>query len=162
MAEITVADDINKEHAAAMSSVAKALQHAVRCGELLVTQKQAMGATHGGKREQVIPRDNLTFTGWVKGECNFSYAQGARYMRLFRHKHLIDTEKSINGALAALPSAERTEKPLEIDSALTRLDDYVFRMIERWPEGCLMELVSKMKRLAMELERNVSNARTKT
>ena len=62
-----IAEKINQEHRLARQGAETAVQHAVRCGQLLIEQKKAM--KHG------------EFTGWVVGHCEFAYSTAARYMK---------------------------------------------------------------------------------
>jgi len=86
MAELVIAADINEEHLQAVDGAFEAVKHAIRCGELLIQQKQAMGATQGrqGKNDA-----RGTFSSWVKEHCNFSYRQAARYMQAYRDRDAI-------------------------------------------------------------------------
>jgi hypothetical protein len=63
----TIAEKINEAHRLARQGAETAVQHAVRCGQLLIEQKKAM--KHG------------EFTGWVVAHCEFAYSTAARYMK---------------------------------------------------------------------------------
>jgi hypothetical protein len=68
---------INQEHRLARSAVESAVQHAIRCGELLLTQKR--GVEHGN------------FKAWIATNCEFSYSTAARYMKAAGQKsHAVD------------------------------------------------------------------------
>jgi hypothetical protein len=64
---LDVIADINNEHRLAHESASKAVQHAIRCGELLIEQKGRLN--HG------------EFMPWVEANCEFQYSTAARYMR---------------------------------------------------------------------------------
>jgi hypothetical protein len=68
MNAITItAEDVNCEHALARSCAETAVQHAIRCGELLKAQKAAL--PHG------------EFVPWVEANCEFAYSTAARFMK---------------------------------------------------------------------------------
>lgn len=64
--------DINREHRLAQSCVAEAVEHAIRCGELLIAQKSKLA--HG------------SFRPWIKMNCEIAYSTAARYMKAAREK----------------------------------------------------------------------------
>lgn len=61
------ADDINREHQLAHQHAKTAIEHAVRCGELLAGKKAEL--PHG------------SFQPWLKEHCQFAYSTAARYMK---------------------------------------------------------------------------------
>jgi hypothetical protein len=63
-----LASRINDEHAAATRSACEALEHARRCGELLIEAKAKIG--HGG------------FLAWLAHNCHVGERQARNYMRL--------------------------------------------------------------------------------
>ena len=63
----TVAEAINREHALACDQAKTAIQHGIRCGELLAAKKAEL--THG------------EFMPWVAAHCVFKYSTAARYMK---------------------------------------------------------------------------------
>jgi hypothetical protein len=68
MTDVTAAaQEINREHALARSCAESAVQHAIRCGQLLQSQKAFVG--HGA------------FMPWVAAHCNFQYSTASRYMK---------------------------------------------------------------------------------
>jgi hypothetical protein len=68
MTDVTAAaQEINREHALARSCAESAVQHAIRCGQLLQSQKAFLG--HGA------------FMPWVTANCEFQYSTAARYMK---------------------------------------------------------------------------------
>jgi hypothetical protein len=64
---IPLDEEINQEHHLARSCAETAVQHAVRCGELLVEQKARL--EHG------------EFGNWIAAHCEFSQATANNYMR---------------------------------------------------------------------------------
>jgi len=85
--ENSAGEEINEQHRAARTCVDTAVDHAVRCGELLIEQKGRL--QHG------------EFQPWIEANCAFSYKQAARYMQV-HHKSLTHETfdfKSINEAL---------------------------------------------------------------
>ena len=80
--------EIEHEHQAAIGSARSAIEHAVRCGQLLIEAKASIG--HGG------------WLPWVKANLTFGDRQAQKYMRLADHSDQIRTESShlsINEAL---------------------------------------------------------------
>ena len=63
-----IADEINSEHALAQEEF---LKHAVRCGELLLEQKQRVGYGNFGK--------------WIEANCEFSVATANNYMKVAKN-----------------------------------------------------------------------------
>jgi Protein of unknown function (DUF3102) len=71
----SLAEAIEAEHRAACCAAQTALQHAMRCGELLTEAKAAVG--HGG------------WLAWVEANLSFGDRQARKYMRLARHSEQI-------------------------------------------------------------------------
>lgn len=65
-----LADDINTEHELAQSSQQTSVEHAVRCGQLLLEAKA--GLDHG------------EFTPWIEANCKFSVRSAKAYMQVAR------------------------------------------------------------------------------
>lgn len=65
--EPVTADAINVEHRLVLQSANDFMQHAIRCGELLLAKKAEL--EHG------------EFMPWVKAECEFAYSTAARYIK---------------------------------------------------------------------------------
>jgi hypothetical protein len=68
----TIASKINEEHRLARQSAETAVQHATRCGLLLIEQKLVM--KHG------------EFQAWIEKNCEFSYRSAALYMKAATQK----------------------------------------------------------------------------
>lgn len=68
----TIAEKINEEHRLARRGAETAVQHAVRCGLLLIEQKNVM--KHGA------------FQAWIEKNCEFSYRSAALYMKATTQK----------------------------------------------------------------------------
>lgn len=85
--QLTPQESINREHRLARESHEFTIQHAVRCGELLIQQKAALN--HG------------EFKPWIAKNCEFSYRQAARYIQVKKKSVTHDTFdfSSINQAL---------------------------------------------------------------
>jgi hypothetical protein len=64
---LCVASDINEAHRLARQSADSAVQHAIRCGELLIEQKARL--KHG------------EFGEWIAAHCKFSQATANNYMK---------------------------------------------------------------------------------
>jgi hypothetical protein len=67
-----VAEKINQEHRLARQGAETAVQHAVRCGQLLIEQKKVM--KHGA------------FQAWIEKNCEFSYRSAALYTKAATQK----------------------------------------------------------------------------
>jgi hypothetical protein len=87
--------EINEEHRLAAGSASQAVQHAIRCGELLLEAKASL--RHG------------EFSTWIRTHCTFAYSTAARYMAAARAK-LSGVE--ISGLSALFPSGRATSAPL--------------------------------------------------
>jgi hypothetical protein len=68
---ITVAETINEEHRLARCAAESAVQHAIRCGELLHDQK-----------EHHIARGE--FDAWIAKNCTFKRATAYSYIKLYK------------------------------------------------------------------------------
>ena len=66
-------NEINQQHRLARSSAENAVQHAIRCGELLALKKAEL--KHG------------KFGRWVEDNCEFSYALARKYMQACRNQN---------------------------------------------------------------------------
>jgi len=67
----TLAESINAEHDAALQAARSAIEHARRCGQLLIDAKAKIG--HGD------------FLAWIKANCRVGDRQARNYMRLAEH-----------------------------------------------------------------------------
>jgi N6-adenosine-specific RNA methylase IME4 len=95
-----IADAINKQHAAAQETARTALEHARRCGELLIQAKATQA--HGGWRR------------WLAEHTTVSERMGQNYMRLARAwQRLVEanpkrvSDLSLRGALEFVARGER-------------------------------------------------------
>ena len=70
--QLTLQESINHEHKLARQSADTAIEHAVRCGELLIDQKAEL--PHG------------EFKKWIAENCDFSARQARRYMEVSKKK----------------------------------------------------------------------------
>ena len=61
-------DEINKEHEMAIMAGETMLEHAIRCGELLIAQKTQL--------------DHGDFIPWIQEHCHFDRSQAWRYMKV--------------------------------------------------------------------------------
>lgn len=87
--EINYIEEINREHELFRGTVAGGLKHAIRCGELLIEQK-----------EKVFPSEWLL---WVRGNCSFTPRMAQNYMRIARKAKrvsFLDSASSIRGAIS--------------------------------------------------------------
>jgi len=94
--------EINHEHDLFQQSMQTGLEHAIRCGELLI---EAKGWTEYGE-----------FQGWIENNCSFAYRTAAQYMKLALNVHdhaLLNNAKSIGEALKLLskPKEKSTSRP---------------------------------------------------
>lgn len=112
---VSVADEINQEHELFTTSMRTSLDHAIRCGQLLIEQKERL--EHG----EWLP--------WVMENCAFSERHAQRYMELalnttrvsdlpdlpvypsYQTAKQIDQATSIRGALKILASDKKASKP---------------------------------------------------
>ena len=71
-----LAQAIGREHQAAVSAARSAVEHAIKCGELLLKAKATVG--HGG------------WLAWVETNCTFGQRTAQGYMRLARELPRLD------------------------------------------------------------------------
>lgn len=90
------AEEINQEHRLARSKAESAVQHAIRCGELLMRQKAEL--KHG------------EFKPWIETNCEFSYQSARVYMNATRQK---DRGLSFSSLAQALGYGEETPPPAQ-------------------------------------------------
>jgi N6-adenosine-specific RNA methylase IME4 len=86
------AQEINTEHRLARASAEDAVQHAIRCGELLTKQKPAIG--HG------------KFTSWVESNCEFGIRRAQAYMKAYAKNDPRIAFQSVRELLAYNEEAE--------------------------------------------------------
>jgi Protein of unknown function (DUF3102) len=89
---VTLAEQINAEHRACEVAAASAVEHAIRCGVLLLEAKERCG--HGG------------WLKWLSKNCEVSARHAQRYMQLARDKGMINATRvsdySLRGAMRQL------------------------------------------------------------
>ena len=90
---ITTATAINREHQLAKQSATSAVQHAIRCGQLLAEVK--VDLPHG------------QFGKWIEANCQFEYSTAARYMKAARQ---ISTGVDISSLRHLFPSGRIDER----------------------------------------------------
>ena len=99
---VYVVAEINHEHELSMSGMRTTLEHAIRCGELLVEQKAR------------IPEGEWQL--WFMENIKFSYRQGVNYMKVYYAKvqraALLNEATSIRGALRIIAQADPKPKRL--------------------------------------------------
>ena len=86
-----LAQAIDQEHQAYIGAARSAIEHAIRCGELLLEAKAQVG--HGG------------WLPWIEANLSFGDRQARKYMRLAEHADQIGIENAdltIDGAMALL------------------------------------------------------------
>jgi hypothetical protein len=86
--------ELNREHALAQAAKDSAVEHAIRCGQLLLEQKARL--EHGD------------FQPWIEAHCRFAYSTAARYMTAARR---ISQGVEISSLSSLFPS-RRTRKAL--------------------------------------------------
>jgi Protein of unknown function (DUF3102) len=101
---VILAEQINTEHRACEVAVASAVEHAIRCGELLVEAKRE--ASHGN------------WLPWLQENFEGSHDTAQVYMRLHRRREfLLNNERarfsSIRGAVAELKRRDREKERRE-------------------------------------------------
>lgn len=95
---------INNAHLMVRESVATAVQHGIRCGQLLLEQKARL--KHGN------------FCAWIDKHCDFQYSTAARYMRAAEQNSTGVEISNLSGlfpsgrAPKAAPAIEQAAKPL--------------------------------------------------
>lgn len=114
-AHLPLIAEINEQHRLAANSAKDAVQHAIRCGELLLERKKKL--PHGG------------FSEWITTNCEFAYSTAARYMNAAKQ---ISTGVEIPSLSAVFPSGRKPKKPnMEITKKEDSKDEpSEFRIIE--------------------------------
>lgn len=88
------AAEINDAHQCAQESAANAVEHAIRCGELLLAKQDQLG--HGG------------FHAWIEGNCDFALSTAKRYIAAAKKKATGVAVPSLSGIF---PSGQPGAKP---------------------------------------------------
>ena len=95
---LPTAKDINEVHKLAMASATKAVEYAIRCGEMLATRKKKL--------------DHGEFMPWIEKNCDFSYKTAQRYMLAARESANGVSISAIRHLVpSGLPGAKKQEKP---------------------------------------------------
>lgn len=96
---LAAAAEINNTHRLAISSAKDAIRHAIRCGQLLLGQKDRLAYGQFGK--------------WIETNCEFAYSTAARYMKAAQS---FSTGVEISSLSAVFPSGRRpAQKKLEVE-----------------------------------------------
>ena len=96
----SMADQINEQHRLGHLSAETAIEHAIKCGELLIDQKH------------LVLRGE--FLNWVEQNCEFAYNTAARYMKAARSKlHGVDFS-TLSGLYGPSPPSESEPSPKPI------------------------------------------------
>lgn len=107
-----LADAINLEHKAAIEHAQHAVEHALKCGRLLI---QAKGQLPHGE-----------FLSWLSEHCHVKQRQARNYMRVADNWQAIEAKTApgadltIKGALAVLQAEERDQDAEDTRTALQR------------------------------------------
>jgi len=118
--------EINREHQLFLDSVNNSLQHAIRCGELLIQQKKQL--SHG----EWLP--------WVMINCDFSKDKAERYMRIANSATSpnLGEAKTFYSALKLLQEekrAERKTEPVEKNILFSWFNDESYLAMEQGIEA---------------------------
>ncbi len=129
-----LAGEINREHEAAQKAAQTAVEHARRCGELLVQAKAEVG--HGG------------FLAWLRAHCHVQERQARNYMRIAENWPLIanrhrGADLSVKGVLRLL-TAEKPTPPRDEDQDRVKINANYGLPDELPQDGRLMGLGDHM------------------
>ena len=104
--EVSMTEEINKEHELFESSIKAGMAHAFRAGELLLQAKSSI--KHG------------SFLGWIKSNCNFGIRTAQNYMSFYenrevlekakRNSHLTDGQLTVEEALHVIRAVKKHEE----------------------------------------------------
>jgi len=111
MNAITTAIEINDAHRLARQHAESAVQHAIRCGELLAAKKAEL--RHG------------EFKPWIAANCEFSYSSAKAYMRAVEQKDSALTFSSLREALGYDKPERAAEEPAEHISIIGIADNSI-------------------------------------
>ena len=119
--EVSLRDNIAKEHAAAIGAAQTAVGHAVNCGRYLAQLKEAL--PHG------------SFVAYVEENFDFTRQTASGYMRLAAATDSgeLENASSIRGALKQL-SAPKEETEPEAGSRFTELESIIGSGLKQFPE----------------------------
>jgi hypothetical protein len=96
----SLAAKINAEHRACEAAAVSAVEHAIRCGELLIEAKERAG--HGG------------WLKWLSKNCEVSSRHAQRYMQLAKDQRVINptrvSDLSLRGAMRQLREAKAVSR----------------------------------------------------
>jgi hypothetical protein len=82
-----IVEQINEQHRLARSTADQAIEHAIRCGQLLIEQKKRVG--HGN------------FGNWIAANCAFSQATANNYMLAARNPNALGKGRAIRQLYAS-------------------------------------------------------------
>jgi hypothetical protein len=110
--DISLAGAINAEHAACMTAAGAALDHAIRCGELLIEAKESL--PHG------------SWQSWLEEHFDSSARTARAYMRIASRKEAIDSKRQATASLTlenALHYIAKPEKgePRSLDAIIDQM-----------------------------------------
>ncbi|MDC0934761.1 DUF3102 domain-containing protein [Pirellulales bacterium] len=102
-----VAQEINSEHEACCAAASQALDHAMRCGDLLL---QAKGeCSHG------------TWQKWLADNFKGSKRTAQQYMRLAKHREQIESNAQTSALLTVDEATKLIASPVKDESALDHI-----------------------------------------
>lgn len=141
-----LAEQINATHRQVEEHAHSAVQHAIRCGELLSRAKEQC--------------EQGTWLDWLGEHFEGSDRTAQLYMRIHRHRDRIGA-KARRVALLSLRDADKiladrkARKPDavwdDVFEAINKVEAAVKWMVEHWPREYLKGLGSRLQRIAEEL-----------
>jgi hypothetical protein len=100
------AAEINDAHQCAQESAANAVEHAIRCGELLLAKQDQLG--HGG------------FHSWIEGNCDFALSTAKRYITAAKKKATGVAVPSLSGIFPSGQPGAKSNTPKGAVSVMNR------------------------------------------
>src|SRR5262245_56131376 len=92
VSSVDPASEINREHQLARAAFQRGLEHARRCGELLIREKDRL--------------DHGQFLPWLREHCEFSERMASGYMRIARKWPTLEARLEDRQRVADLPVRE--------------------------------------------------------
>lgn len=130
LSTVSLADGINREHQSAIAAASTALEHARRCGELLLQAKAEID--HGG------------FLPWIAEHCDVGERQARNYMRIAEHWDAISNRQrasdlSVRQALA-LTHVREPDGSTWLSSEIDRVGSELKELADMLPGGAGFEV----------------------
>jgi len=110
--EMTLVDEINREHELSLECLRSSYYHALRVGELLLQVKNKL--LHGD------------FIKWINANCKFTERSAQNYMKLYKYRELVEQEKTKRVSFLEL---EAGVESISVNEALAIIHDHELQKV---------------------------------